>query len=133
MNSGAIGISAVVLLLGTMTGLAWICQPYSEAPISVSLTTFPHSLSRGKVKIFVKASVDGQILTHGEAKVVVTPTTPWALVSCSNDRSCIEGYTDAHGVFITNWTYDVPGEHMVTASVSKQGCIAGKSIGFLRP
>jgi hypothetical protein len=133
MNSGAIGISAVVLLLGTMTGLAWISQPYSEPPILVSLNTSTHNLSPGKVTIFLKASVDGHSLGHGEAKVVVTPTVPWALVSYSNDRLCIEGYTDAHGVFITNWTCYVPGEYMVTASVSKQGCIAGKSVGFLRP
>jgi hypothetical protein len=133
MNSQAIGISAVVLFMSTIAGLAWICQPNSQRPISVSLTTSPHSLTPGKVKIILKASVAGHHLSHGEAKVVVTPTNPWPLVSCSNDPSCIEGFTDAHGVFITNWAYGVPGEYMVTASVRKQGCIAGKSVGFFRP
>jgi hypothetical protein len=132
MNAGAIKILAAVLLPGTIIGLAWICQPYSDSPISVSLVTSQHVGNHGKAKIVLKAGLNGNGLSHGKVRLGLTPTTSGKSVSSPHEQCCIEGFTDAHGVFISNWTPGPPGEYMVTASVKKSGCIDGQSICFLR-
>lgn len=132
MDSSLIKAFAVVLLLGTMIGLAWICQPYSERPISVSLITPPNEVNSQKTKILLKAGLDGNGISHGRVKVDFTLTNPKSMGTSPDPQYCIEGFTDAHGVFISNWTPGPPGEYMVTASVMKPGCVDGQSVCFLR-
>jgi hypothetical protein len=132
MDSGVIKILTVVFLLGAVMGLAWICQPYSDSPISVSLATSQHVGNHEKAKIVLKAGLNGNGLSHGKVKLDLTPITPGSPVSSSKQQWFIEGFTDAHGVFISNWAPGPPGEYMVTATVKKPGCIDGQSVCFLR-
>jgi hypothetical protein len=132
MNSSLIKPFAVVILLGTMIGLAWICQPSSERPISVSMLTPLNEINPKKAKIVLKAGLNGQGVSHGKVKLDFTLTNGGNLGSYPNPQCCIEGFTDAHGVFISNWTPGLPGDYMVTASVKKPGCVDGQSVCFLR-
>jgi hypothetical protein len=132
MNSEAIKILAAVLLLGAVMGLAWICQPHSDSPISVSLATSQHLGNHEKAKIVLKAGLNGNGVSHGKVTLELTPTAPGSSASLPNQQWCIEGFTDAHGVFISNWTPGPPGEYMVTASVKKLGYIDGQTVCFLR-
>ncbi len=132
MNGEAIKILAAVLIPGTIIGLAWICQPYSDSPISVLLATSQHVGNPGKAKIVLKAGLNGNGLSHGKVRLDLTPSTSGRSVSSPRQQWSIEGFTDAQGVFISNWTPGSPGEYMVTASVQKSGCIDGQSVCFLR-
>jgi hypothetical protein len=62
----------------------------------------------------------------------IARTNPKAQGSFVDCQQCVEGYTDAQGVFIPNWAPGTPGEYIVTATVEKPGHLAGKSACFLR-
>jgi hypothetical protein len=122
---------SVFLLVGTVVGLYIVCQPCSEHPISVSITTTPQG-AKGEEKIVLKAALNGSGLSHGEVRLNFAPTTPKNLVSFSGNYHSIKGYTDSRGVFISTWAPSVSGEYMIAALVSKAGCVDGETVCFLR-
>lgn len=122
---------AIVALIGTAIGLVALYQPRSEQPIRVSMTTSPQG-ARHEQKIVLKAAVNGRGVSHGEVSLNFAPTTPKNLVSFSGDYHSIKGYTDSHGVFVSTWAVSQPGEYMVTAAVSRAGCLDGETVCFLR-
>ena len=132
MNSPAVKLLTVVLLLGIVIGLAWICHPSSEYPISVSLITPLKGINGEKAQIVLKAGMNGHGISHGKVKLDFTLIKGGNPVSSPSTHGCIEGFTDAHGVFISNWTPGMSGEYMLTASVSKSGYTDGQSVCFLR-
>jgi hypothetical protein len=129
--STAIKSLLIVWLLGTAIGLAVVCQPTSDEPIAVSVSTSPQG-AQHENRIVLKASVNGGGLSHGAVKLYFAPTTPKNLVSFSGNYHSIKGYTDSHGIFVATWVPSEPGEYTVFAAVSKAGCIDGKSVCFLR-
>ncbi|MGB6066483.1 MAG: hypothetical protein WBG50_16900 [Desulfomonilaceae bacterium] len=129
------GIKVFVIfpLFGTLMGLAWFYQPQEEQPISVLLRTHANAVSRNeKAKIFLKASFNGRAVGHGEVRMDIFPASPETLRPCVEHDQCVGGYTDAQGVFIPNWVPRTDGEYIVTATVTKPGYGAGKSVCFLR-
>jgi hypothetical protein len=129
--SAAVKALLIIWLFGTALGLAVVCQPGSDEPIAVSVTTSPLG-AKHEQKIVLKAAVNGRGVSHGEVRLNFAPTTPKDLVSFSGNYHSIKGYTDSHGVFISTWAASQPGEYMIAASVIKAGCTAGKTVGFLR-
>ncbi len=129
--STAIKTFSIILLLGAAIGLAVVYQPSSEQAISVSMTASPQG-AKHEDKIILKAALNGNGLSHGEVKLDFASTDPTHMVASSDFRHSISGYTDGQGVFIANGPQFPPGEYMITASVSKAGCSAGRSVCFLR-
>ena len=129
--SRASKVFGIVLLFGTAIALAIVCQPSTEPPISVAVITSPQGAKHGQ-KIVLKAAVNGKGVSHGEVRLNFAPTTPKNLVSFSGNYHSIKGYTDSHGVFISTWAPSQPGEYMVSAAVSRAGCVEGETVCFLR-
>jgi hypothetical protein len=129
--SPAIKALLIVWLFGAAIGLAVVCQPDSEEPITVSVSTSPQG-AKHEQKVVLKAALNGNGLSQGEVRLNFAPTTPKNLVSFSGNYHSIKGYTDSRGVFISTWTPSVPGEYMIAALVSKAGCVDGETVCFLR-
>jgi hypothetical protein len=121
----------IVWLFGSAIGLAVVCQPGPNQRIAVSVTTSAQG-TQHEHKIVLKAAVNGSGLSHGEVKLNFAPTTPQNLVSFSGNYESIKGYTDSDGTYTATWVPSMPGEYMLFAAVSKDGCIEGKSVCFLR-
>jgi hypothetical protein len=131
MMSTAIKALLIVWLLCTAIGLAVVCQQGSDERIAVSVATSPQG-AQHEHRIVLKAAVNGSGLSQGAVKLSFAPTTPKNLVSFSGNYHSIKGYTDSHGIFVSTWAPSEPGEYMVFAAVSKDGCMDGKSVCFLR-
>ncbi|MBI4964003.1 MAG: hypothetical protein HY913_12060 [Desulfomonile tiedjei] len=123
-------IFLIALLILMIPGLAFLSQRQAPEAISVSLATSPCGLNHEGTKVVLKAAVNGTGLSHGVVRLEFKPMKAVRLVFDSDYKSSIYGYTDAHGVFITNWTPIVPGEYMVTALVKKPGLTDGASVCF---
>jgi hypothetical protein len=121
----------IVWLISTAIGLAVVFQPRSDEPIAVSVTSSRHGVKQEE-KIVLKAALNGTCLSHGEVKLDFTRTKPTVSVSSFEYPQSIKGYTDGQGLYITSGPPLPPGEYMITASVSKAGCNAGKTVCFLR-
>lgn len=119
------------LAVGTIMWLGWTSQPDAKGTIRVSVTTAPFGPSHEKNKIFLKASANGNGVSHGEVNLDLTPANPRDLASSPAQHWSIEGYTDTHGVFVCNWNPRACGQYMVTASVRKPGYVAGKCVCFM--
>ncbi len=129
------GIKVFVIfpLFGTLMGLAWFYQPQAGQPISVLLKTHANAAGRHeKANIFLKATSNGRGIGHGEVRMDICPARTATLGSPVRCIRCVGGYTDAQGVFIPNWVPRTVGEYIVTATVTKPGYGAGKSVCFLR-
>ncbi len=132
MQAG-IKIFVIFPLFGTIMGLAWLYQPQAEQPVSVLLRTHANAIGRHeKANIFLKASFNGRAVGHGEVRMHISPARTAVLGSPVRYIRRVHGYTDAQGVFIPNWVPRTVGEYIVTATVTKSGYGAGKSVCFLR-
>ncbi len=129
--SAATKAFSIVLLFVTAIGLAVVYQPALQEPISVSVTTSTHGVKHEDT-IVLKAALNGNGLSHGEVRLDFTRTSLADVVSSSDSKHSIKGYTDGRGLFITTGPPYPPGEYMITASVSKTGCIDGRSVCFVR-
>lgn len=134
-DGGVMGttIKALVIfwLISTAIGLAVVFQPGSDEPIAVSVTSSPHGVKQQE-KIVLKAALNGTCLSHGEVELDFTRTKPDVSVFPFEHPQSIKGHTDGQGLYITSGPSLPPGEYMITASVRKAGCNAGKTVCFLR-
>ncbi len=121
---------AVIVLCGAILG-AWQLAnregSFRELPISVSVETAPCNLRGGeKIKIALKAEVNGTGVRHGRVVVHVRPLDGMAATD-PVDFQPVEGHTDHNGTFITNWRPPCPGKYLVCAEVSKSRCTCGRA------
>jgi hypothetical protein len=122
---------AVILLCGSIlvfVGLANIGGSSQERPISVSVETSPCTINgSNKIKIALKTEINGSGLSHGRVVLKF-----WPLGQTPATRPVhfqpIQGYTDHHGRFISQWRPPCPGKYLVCARVSKSGCTCGQAV-----
>ncbi|MCA1961990.1 MAG: hypothetical protein LDL33_14495 [Desulfomonile sp.] len=124
-----IKIFLVLLLVVVAAGLGWLCQALPGRPISVSLEISADNVKHKDARVFLQASAGRNGVSHGEVRLDFLPARANDPETGEKSKCCIQGYTNTHGVFITNWTPFAPGEYIVTASVKKAGFVEGHSIG----
>ena len=124
-------VLAVIVLCGSILvflGLSNKEGSSQEAPISVSVETSPgKDIGTEKIRIALKTEINGSGLHYG--RVVLRF---WLLgetaATCPVHFEPIEGYTDHHGRFISQWQPPCPGKYLICTRVSKSGCTCGQAV-----
>ncbi len=99
-----------------------------ERPISVLLEASPCKINGSeKIKIALNTAVDGSDLSYGRVVLKIWQldqmTATWLV-----HFDPIEGHTDRHGRFISQWHPPGQGNYLVCARVSKSGCTCGQAV-----
>ncbi len=124
-------ILAVIVLCGSILGfwaLANIGGSSQERPISVSVEVSPCTINGSeRIKIVLKTAVGGSELPYGRVVFEFWPLSETAATDPIQLQP-VEGYTDHHGRFISQWRPPWRGKFLVCARVSKSGCTCGRAV-----
>jgi len=127
-----IKIILVVLIVAATAGLGWVYHAPTAKPITVSLEVSPEYLKHKNTRVVLQASAGRNGVSHGEVKLDFIPAHSEAPMPGPGNACCIQGYTNTHGVFITDWAPRAAGEYIVSASVKKPGFVDGHYMGQFR-
>jgi hypothetical protein len=129
MNTSTILCSVAVIVIA-MLGAVWIGDPSPVTPISVSVKALPDALTDGKkTRVVLQAKANDCGLSHGETTIAFWPLD-YKAARGTGEPQKISGWTDAQGMYLTNWSPSCPGCFMVTAEVKKPGYRRGRAICY---
>lgn len=124
-------ILAVIVLCGSILGFWALANRVGflqERPISVSMEASPCTINGSeKIKIALNTEVEGSGLSHGKVVLWFWQLGQTAAASAVYFQP-IEGYTDHHGRFISQWQPPCPGKYLICARVIRSGCTCGQAV-----
>jgi hypothetical protein len=130
MNTSTI-MCCVAVIVVAMLGAVWIGDPSPVPPICVSVKALPDTLTNGeKIRVVLQAKANDCGLSHGEISIAFWPLD-YKAVQSTREPHKICGWTDAQGMYLTNWSPSCPGCFMVTAEVKKPGYRRGRAICYV--